>query len=901
MAEPKVSLLLMLIDKMSAPIQGVRGQLKAWGNDFKDLGRQAGELLNNKLIQGIGLIGIQQGLQKAFEAADRFAAAAQKLDGTAKITGVSLDFLQGIADDAAKKFGLSKVQAADFAVEMAKLASKAGDVGKAAPALQAFLDIGAARGLTAEQTLKAVQQAILGIDEGTDKLFNANPSVLYDMFAASIGTTAGKLTDQQKAQALLNAAMEDGSKVQAAYSEWLQSVAGQAQMARNRSEEAYAALGTALGGFRIALAGVVEWVAGKLSETVTAAQMLGNNLGAFFLMIPERLKLLWGSLLKGMGEAIEGNRILMTIFGDGFQEMAENAANSGTRMVREATRSLGVLKAAHSEARLDILGIETTGQLRQTAALQTGLTNRTTATRTGNAAREAEEKKAQDALKKLREAAAKAVLESMSALGRALYELQEQVNAARLSSDRATHEEAERLYRNGVSRILGEYAKIEPRMAEVNLAVRTELANVGVALDTQGKRVEGSVERWERLKSEIGETATSIGKGAEEILRLGRDIGAVNPQLEQLIGGIGRLAEGIGGIAKATTAGGLFGAMASAVLGLQGIVGSLFGNSPAEQARKELLRKNTVALDRLRDQVGDLMASQSSGATIAKFKGLDFSLLAGGGDSKADRIGRLASLGQMLRSKGLTVGDFETMLADLGIDAGDWRKEGFSSGVMQQIVQGLKDWEPHQFDQSFGGQQDFLQRYFGVAGIDDPALQAEFAKTNLKGKSDWLANLIGGFDLNTAEGRSGLQEAFAQVFQQLNNGTFNAANFGQLTGSEFVEFIEYFSDLIKQMGGSGTGTGSATYGTMQETTSVPAPVTIAAESATVLSEIALNTGLTVEELKGIRAVLEAGALGTTNIYNGGPGGVAGDPILADRLSEILASAIDLTTANGGAA
>ena len=193
MAEPKVSILLTLVDKMTAPVEGARSAIGKFGASLKGLGTEAMDLLNNKLIQGIGFAGIVAGLGKSFDAADAFRVALQKLEGTAKITGIPIEYLTGIAEQASETFKLSKTQAADFAVEMAKLASKAGDVGKAGPALQAFLDIGAARGLTAGETLKAVQQAILGIDEGTDKLFNANPSVLYKQFADAIGEMAAEL------------------------------------------------------------------------------------------------------------------------------------------------------------------------------------------------------------------------------------------------------------------------------------------------------------------------------------------------------------------------------------------------------------------------------------------------------------------------------------------------------------------------------------------------------------------------------------------------------------------------------------------------------------------------------------------------------------------------------------
>jgi len=101
-------------------------------------------------------------------------------------------------------------------------------------------------GLDAEQTLYAIKQAILGIDEGTDKLFQKNPSVLYDEFAKKIGTTAGKLTDQQKAQALLNALLDSGGKLTGSYGNYLDSAAGKQQVLNSQIQDAKIKLGEQL-------------------------------------------------------------------------------------------------------------------------------------------------------------------------------------------------------------------------------------------------------------------------------------------------------------------------------------------------------------------------------------------------------------------------------------------------------------------------------------------------------------------------------------------------------------------------------------------------------------------------------------------------------------------------------
>ena len=59
------------------------------GGKLRALGMEAKTLLENKLIQGIGLAGLITGLKKSFDAAGEFEASLTKLKGTAKIAGVS--------------------------------------------------------------------------------------------------------------------------------------------------------------------------------------------------------------------------------------------------------------------------------------------------------------------------------------------------------------------------------------------------------------------------------------------------------------------------------------------------------------------------------------------------------------------------------------------------------------------------------------------------------------------------------------------------------------------------------------------------------------------------------------------------------------------------------------------
>lgn len=196
-------------------------------------------------------------LQSSNEAYQGYLSSQRQLSATSKLTGANLDELKRVSDSVKQEFALSSNQSNLFTIELTKLGQKAGDVSRVQESIRALMDLGAGQGLNAEQSLYAIKQALLGIDEGTDKLFQKNPSVLYEEFTNKIGTTAGKLTDQQKAQALLNAVLESGGKLTGQYSDYLHSAAGKQQEMNNKINDAKIKLGEQL---QPALAGVLDYV-----------------------------------------------------------------------------------------------------------------------------------------------------------------------------------------------------------------------------------------------------------------------------------------------------------------------------------------------------------------------------------------------------------------------------------------------------------------------------------------------------------------------------------------------------------------------------------------------------------------------------------------------------------------
>jgi len=228
----------------SATLKKFNSDVSAQKRAFdKDFGEIAAIAQRSMLVVGAAVAAAGFAIHEFGESYDAVIAAQRKLEAASKLTGASLTVLEATARQVRSQFALSVPLANDLTAAVTKLAAKSGDASRTAEGIAAFLNLGAGQGLDAVQTLTAVEQAILGIDEGTDKLFQKNPSVLYAEYAAQIGKTAGALSDAEKAQALLNAAIDASTKLGDQYTGFLETAAGKAQQMKTALEDAKAELG----------------------------------------------------------------------------------------------------------------------------------------------------------------------------------------------------------------------------------------------------------------------------------------------------------------------------------------------------------------------------------------------------------------------------------------------------------------------------------------------------------------------------------------------------------------------------------------------------------------------------------------------------------------------------------
>jgi hypothetical protein len=179
-------------------------------------------------------------------AADRQDTAQRKLAATARLTGQSLSTITDISQTAQSRFAISSSAAADLTQNFVKLAGRAGNVAVTGQLMSAWMDLGAAQGLTLSDVLTGVNSTLMGQDEGLNRIGLQNPSNIWKQWADAAGTTVAKMSEQEKWQAIVNAVVAEGAKVQGEYGRSLESTLGKQQQFNAALESTAAAFGKSI-------------------------------------------------------------------------------------------------------------------------------------------------------------------------------------------------------------------------------------------------------------------------------------------------------------------------------------------------------------------------------------------------------------------------------------------------------------------------------------------------------------------------------------------------------------------------------------------------------------------------------------------------------------------------------
>lgn len=520
-----------------ASLGGFVGKIPGWGKAVAALA-----VAYHAIASAVGAA--KDFVLNSIDAYDKFAASQRKLEGTAKLSGIALGALRDIADTGRTAFGLAAGTSNEFASEIGKLTSKSGDITKSKDAMAAFLDIGAARGLSAADTLKAVQQAVLGIDEGTDKLFGKNPSVLYEEYADKIGKSAGKLTDQEKAQALLDATLTGGEATRGSYLEYLQSAAGQQEQVNQKVEASQVEFGKAIQPIRTlilqglnklleVLIPVAEWV-GKVSNTVgvTAVQAFNK----------------WREGVGTMYEVI--GRIT------GIKSLEE----WGKRQADTARESFAAVEETAKKA----------GQTIKTATSDAATSTTTAHEKMGKAAKDSSE---------ISQKAADAYFEKASAkLGKPLAQTIGLTEGAIIKLADAAKQQ------------------LPPETAAQFL---THMEGLAKQAEVAREKMVGLGDKTQSASKNTKDAADDVGRVARAALDAAVAFGVIEESAANTLNSVINIAAGIAGVVSGDVTSGV----AAILSGLTNVVASMLGG---DAERKRLLRQNNEALDRLRKDIGGL-------------------------------------------------------------------------------------------------------------------------------------------------------------------------------------------------------------------------------------------------------------------------------------------------------
>jgi len=782
---------------------------------FQSLRSGLNELAKNRLLQGIGFAAILKTLRDAWAEADKFEGSLRKLDATAKLTGVPLYQLQAIADEGRQKFGLSTMMANDYAVELAKLAGKAGDVSKAAQGMAAFLEIGAARGLTAGETLKAVQQAILGIDEGTDKLFNKNPSVLYKEYADQIGISVGKLTDQQKAQALLNAALEDGLVVQGSYADFMKSSAGTQEASNNRIQEAKVRIGQATAGIRDelmpALATLMEWGATALPYVLLPFQglwqiveTLAHGAVSFFSAIYQSAAAMVGGLLEIMGTAGTTMKGLLRKLGvDVGDGMAEQWKAAGRRIRTEATGEL-VAGWKADNARMKEIWLGTTDEIEKGEKASLGRRTGNVRTNTGEVTEEA--KKRQKALEAIDKLGNESALSLLNEQHRAYLELtakfhdkMKDLRGQDLADAQAKLTQAQQ---NLLIKWAGFNQELTPKITHGTTLIVDNTKLQGMALGNLGGDLDRFNEKTGRYTSAQIDAARKSKEWRDELVNVSDEIvgaafkvqelaqnleplfgSAFVSQINQAVGAISDMGAAVGQIAS----GNILGGITQGVGALVSLGKTIFGSS---DGMGKALKENSGRLRELRGTMGDLIDVQQSGREITGIQtALQRALprLSGKLGSDEKRI-----LDAELLRVGLDRQALNDMAETLGIRIRDDNGE-LQADLLRQLLRaiGLLDTE---WAAGYRGQRERIAQGVSIGAIGDELGEAVRLLTDPTTGSGAISRALSGFDLSSAGGRSGAIGALQNLFA--NIGSVSVADLGGLSRSEFTDALQWLVELL---------------------------------------------------------------------------------------------------------
>jgi hypothetical protein len=329
--------LTLKTSELEAALNGASRQFTGFGAKLRGLGAEARDLFSNKLTQALSLGALAVGIRGAFKATDELEQSQRTLASTAQITGASLDSLYATANALRTGFQLDDDMANKFTETVTRLTAASGQLNQTQQVSAAFLELGAARGFTAAQTMEALENAFIGVYRGAQKLIGQNVGDLFARVAQASGRTAAELTEAEKAQILVNAALDNGSRAAGSYAAWLETAAGKQQSMNLALNEAQVALGKALAPIRLAAIPALAAVLTKVREFIGGIQLLA----AEFAIASFKIEAFWKDFKAFAFDAIASALTQVDLF---FRQFGIGIGEFGRRIASELQLVASVLR-----------------------------------------------------------------------------------------------------------------------------------------------------------------------------------------------------------------------------------------------------------------------------------------------------------------------------------------------------------------------------------------------------------------------------------------------------------------------------------------------------------------------------------------------------------------------------
>lgn len=315
-----------------------------------------------------------------------------------------------------------------------------------------------------------------------------------------------------------------------------------------------------------------------------------------------------------------------------------------------------------------------------------------------------------------------------------------------------------------------------------------------------------------QAREDSKDVAESWADSARSALQMVQALGGANDSMLLLLHNVISVGEQMESIAATLKAGQNLSASqvlggVTAVVGLlSSVAGLLGGESEAERRAREIQEKNTEAIRKLTERIGDfdlgLSGNQFAGVSrgIADLVGRD-NLSRGGNPFRGIDNGLVDTI---LRGQGSSLTDLQAVADALDITLDTSNTERFIDSL-RRLDLAIKNTELTQFAETFSGQLSLLQGVFAVFDITDPIQQLQ-KYLDLIRRPDvgapGIANQLGQFDLSTAQGRAlaeaFIQEQFLRFGRTAAQGGFTPEELGGLSPEELRDLFLTFEGLLDQ-------------------------------------------------------------------------------------------------------